>query len=355
MKAVVLVGGYGTRLMPLTQRRPKPLVPIFDRPMLHHQLTWLARHGVTEVTLAAHHLHESVAEAVGDGSAWGLGLRVERETQPLGTAGALAGLRPWLGEAPFVMLNGDILTGADLGAMVLAHRQAQALATLGLVRVPDPSAFGMVELNGQGMVCRFVEKPSPAEATSDTVNAGVYVLQPQALDGLTSGQAASLEREVFPRLLRAGAALLGWGLPGGWRDVGSPGAFQALHEDVLLGRLALSLDAPRAEGGVWLSPGALLDPSAHVEGPVYLGPGAWVGPRARLGPLTVLGAGARVEERADLERCILLPGASVAKGARVAQAILGHGAAVEAEAQLLGPAVLAEGSVLGPCSRVGWR
>lgn len=355
MKAIILVGGYGTRLRPLTQRLPKPLVPIFDQTILSHQLSWLARYGVTDVVLAAHHLHESVADAVGDGGAWGLQVRIVREAKPLGTAGALAGLRSWLGQEPFFMLNGDILTGADLGAMLLAHREMNALATLGLVRVPDPSPFGMAEVDASGWIRRFVEKPSPEEATSDTINGGIYLMETLALADLIEDHPASLERDVFPRLLRGGAKLLGWALQGGWRDVGSPASYQALHEDVLLGRMTLTLNATRDERGIWLAEGATLDPSAHVEGPAYLGAGAYVGPRARVGPLSVLSAGARLEERADLERAILLAGASLGPGARVTQAILGDGARVEADAQLHGPAVLAEGSVLGQGSRVGFR
>ena len=312
MKAVVLVGGEGTRLRPLTETVPKPLLPFMNRPFLHHVLDHLARHGVEEAVLSSSYLQGEFASSLAErrGSP-----RVTwvTEPQPLGTSGAVAGARDLL-DGSFLVLNGDVLTDLDLSAMVAFHRERKAVATISLVPVDDARPYGLVDREADGRVLAFREKPP--DPVPGTINAGTYVLEPSALDGVPEGVAVSIERETFPGLIAAGEPVYSFVWPGYWRDLGTPQAYLQAHLDALDGLI----------GG------------ALYERPL-LGEGAQVHADALVGPLAVLGAGARVDAGARVERSVLHRGARVGAGAVVEDSILGP----ESE---VGPGVNVRDSVL---------
>jgi mannose-1-phosphate guanylyltransferase len=281
--AVLLVGGAGTRLRPLTEWLPKPMLPIANRPFLEHQIEHLAGHGVDDVILSCGYLPDPIREHFGDR------LRYAVEPEPLGTGGAIRFAADGIGET-FLVCNGDVLTDLDVGALVDQHRDRGAAATIALHRVDDPSAYGLVRTDPDGRVTAFVEKPPPGEADVDTINAGTYVLEPAVLELIEPGRAVSVEREVFPRLIGRGLyAQVG---SGRWRDIGTPDSY-----------LAANLEQ--------MPPGGLVDPAADVD------------PSANVTE-SVVGAAARIGAGARIDRSVVLPDARVPEGAQFEHAVVGR-------------------------------
>jgi mannose-1-phosphate guanylyltransferase len=322
MQAIVLVGGEGSRLRPLTNATPKPALTLVDRPFLAYTIEWLAGHGVTEAVLACGFLPEVLRAALaGEEDRAGVRIRYVVEPQPLGTAGAIRFAADALGEEleeRFLALNGDVLTDLDLSALLRAHRERDATATLGLHPVEDASAFGLVQSDEEGRVLAFREKTG--ERKPGEVNAGMYVLERSVLDLVPPGESVSIEREVFPRLV--GAGLHGLLLDGYWLDIGTPERYLQASWDILEGRVATRVQ-PSA-------PGVLIDDSAQIAGE------ATVGPRAVIGP------NCRIEDGAQVLGSVLIESCRVGAGARVIDSILSPGVAVPAGAEVAN-AVAAEG------------
>jgi mannose-1-phosphate guanylyltransferase len=302
VQALILVGGQGTRLRPLTSTIPKPVVTLVDRPFLVYMLEWLAAHGVDDVVLSCGFRADSVRAVLGDGSAYGVRLRYREEPEPLGTGGALKFCEDLLDER-FLMLNGDVLTDMDLSAQIAQHEASGASGTLALMRVEDPSAYGLVRTAPDTTVLEFIEKPQE-DVGVNTVSAGAYVLERAAvMDLLAPGEPASIERDVFPRMV--GAGLHGHVTEGDWVDIGTPERYLQATFDILEGRIATRV---RATGGVVGGP-----VDGEVRGPAVIGPGATVGEGSVVERAVVLD-GARVGTGCVLRDCIVVPGAAVADG-----------------------------------------
>jgi mannose-1-phosphate guanylyltransferase len=332
MQAVVLVGGEGTRLRPLTDTRPKPMMPLVDRPFVAHQLDLLRRHGVTDVVFSAGYRPDALREHFGDGSAAGMRIRYAVDPQPLGTAGAIKNAEAELDEGPLLVLNGDILTDLDLGAFAAAHRRSGARGTIALTPVEDPSAFGLVRLFPDGAVEAFVEKPRPEALRPGEpfrINAGTYLLEPEVLETIPAGRATSIERETFPALAARGV-LHGFPSDAYWRDIGTPASYLAAHHDVLEG--VVRTESP--------------------AGAAYLGPGATVAPGAEVDARSSVGPGAAVEAGAVVEGSVVGAGSRIGEGARVREAILGEGVTVGAGAEVEPGAVVGDGAAIAPGARV---
>jgi mannose-1-phosphate guanylyltransferase len=323
MKAVVLVGGEGTRLRPLTETIPKPLVPLVDRPSLDHVLDHLARHGVHEVVLSSSYLertfHAFIRARHGDPKIVWI-----TEREPLGTGGAIVNALHQLdGVEPFFALNGDILTDLDLTAMLAFHRHRGAEATIALTRVEDARPFGLVPTGPDGRVREFREKP--AELVPGDVNAGTYVLEGSAVEGWPLEETVSIERQVFPSLIAAGRPVYGFVSDAYWLDLGTPEQYLRAHADILEGLVRFEPAYPAP----------------------FLADDAWIDPRAHLGRRVVVGPGASVGEGAEVDDSVLLAGAVVEPWARVLASILGPRSRVGAGATVVGSA-LAEGAVVPP-------
>ncbi|MEB3221846.1 MAG: NDP-sugar synthase [Candidatus Sericytochromatia bacterium] len=347
MKAVIIAGGSGTRLRPLTHTTPKPMVPLFEKPFLQHQLELLRRHGVRDVVINLHYLSETIRSHFGDGEALGLRIAYSLEETPMGTAGAVKLAEPHFDGEPLLVINGDILTDMDLGALVASHRERGARATIAMIRVADPTSYGLLFPDADGRITRFLEKPSWDEATVDTVNAGIYVLDPAVFAYVPEREAFSFERGLFPLLLKLGEPVFGQATSAYWLDIGSPAKYLQAHVDVLLGRVQLELDAQRRPDGVWVAEGAELDPTADLRGPAYVGRGARVRKRARLQEFSVLGPGVVVDDRASVEHAVIGAGCTLGEDASVKGCILGLGCDVGAGSRLGAGLVLADGSTLG--------
>lgn len=314
MQAIVLVGGEGTRLRPLTADTPKPAVTLVDRPFLAFAIEWLAAHGVSEVVLACGFLPDVLREALeGEEERAGVALTYVAEPDPLGTAGAIRFAAEALGERledRFLALNGDVLADLDLGALLRAHEERGALATIGLHAVEDSSAYGLVRCDEEGQVVEFSEKTG--RVAPGEINAGAYVLERSVLDLIPAGRRVSIEREVFPRLV--GAGLCARRLEGYWMDIGTPERYLRASWDILEGEVRTRVE-PSA-------PGLLLAADATVES------------EARVGPRAVVSPGCRVERGAEVRESVLLEGCRVGSDALVERSVLAPGAEVEAGAVL---------------------
>jgi mannose-1-phosphate guanylyltransferase len=344
--AVILAGGQGTRLRPLTLATPKPVVPLLNIPFIAYQLALLRRHRITDVVLSCSYLVDEVRRIMGDGAAHGVRLRYAVETEPLGTAGGVRNAVDLVREL-VVVLNGDILTDVDLGAMLRFHAERASRATLYLTRVADPTQYGLVELESDGRVRSFVEKPAPGQATVDTVNAGVYVLDRRVVAAIPTGRAVSIERETFPGLLRDGVPFFGWAAGSYWLDIGSPAKYRQGQLDLLAGRVATEVrPAGAGPDGRSVAPGARIAPGATLSGPCVIGAGTRVEPGARVGPNAVLGAGCLVGAGALVEGAILWDAVTVGAGAVLRDCIVGSAARIGVGARLGFTAVLEANSVV---------
>ena len=351
LQAVVLVGGEGTRLRPLTLETPKPMVPVMNMPFLERTLRRLRAAGIDDVILPAGYLPEAITSYFGDGSSLGLNIRYVIEEMPLGTAGALKNVQEFI-TGPFFVLNGDILTSLDLRAMLAAHQRKGGLASLHLIRVDDPSAFGCVVHDERGRVSAFVEKPVRHEAPSNEINAGTYLLQPEVLDAVPAGRPVSIERETFPHLIAAGRPMYAFTTDDYWIDLGKPEAYLASHRHIFDGAMPLGLQ-PGMDG-----PGCQEIPASAIVPPVYIGRDVRVAPDATVGPYTVLGDGCSIGSGAVVADSLLWDGVTVEPGAVVDWAIvasrarIGRGALVPRGSVIGHEARISDGESLGENARV---
>ena len=349
LEAILLVGGRGTRLRPLTVSVPKPLLPTAGVPFLAHQLARAASCGVTRVVLATSYRSQMFAECFGDGSGLGLEIDYVHEEEPLGTGGGIRNAASRLRSGPddpVVVLNGDILSGHDLAAQLDMHRKADAAVTLHLVEVADPARFGCVPADDAGRVTAFLEKtPHPV---TNRINAGCYVYARRAIDQIPRGRVVSVERETFPGLIESGQTVMGYVDNAYWLDVGTPEAFVRGSCDLVLGRLA-SPAVPGPPGQALVLPGARVDASASVTGGTAVGAGASVGPAAAVSG-SVLFDGATVAAGAQVSGSVLGREARVDSGAVLDGAVIGDGASVAAGNELRGGLRVWPGVRLGPVS-----
>jgi NDP-sugar pyrophosphorylase family protein len=344
MRAVILAGGEGTRLRPLTLTLPKPVVPVVDRPFLRHQLDLLSSVGVEEVVFSLAYRPEKVEQLFGDGRGLGKRIRYAVEQTPLGTGGAVKNAEPFL-DGTTIVFNGDVLTDVDLPAVVAAHRRAGARATLVLAPVPNPAAYGLVEADAEGRVQRFVEKPDPSQITTDTINAGIYVLETSTLDLMPGGVKHSIERAFFPTLLERGDRVQAHVHRGYWIDIGTPAKYLQVHRDILRRRFPVQL-LGRPERGGWIGEGARVAAGASLQAPFFVGPGCRVEDGARVGPDAVLVAEVGLAAGAQVEDSVLWPGCELGEGARAQGALLGGGVRLGRHASAGPGCVLGEGTIL---------
>jgi NDP-sugar pyrophosphorylase family protein len=352
LQAVILAGGLGTRLRPLTLGRPKPVVPLLNIPFLSYQLGLLGAHGVRDVILSVSHRPEVIRATMSRESLGDVQLREVVEVEPLGTAGGVRNAAD-LVNGRVVVLNGDVLTDVDLSAMLAFHQAKGAVATIYLTPVENPTAYGLVELEPNGRVRRFLEKPGWEEVTTNTINAGVYVLERELLDLIPKGEAHSIEREFFPLLLERGEPFYGYVSEGYWLDIGTPAKYLEAQQDLLGRRVRAHVEpAGRDARHGWVHPTATIAPSARIRGPVAIGPTCRIEADAVVGPGAVLGSGCRIGAGAEIEGAVLWEEVEIAGGARLAGCVVGRGAVIGAHARVTAGAVLGDGTRLTDYSRV---
>ena len=323
MKAVIMAGGEGTRLRPLTSNSPKPMLPLVNEPMMEHIVRLLQHHGFDEIVVTVAFMANHIRTYFGDGSDFGVRMVYATEETPLGTAGSVLNAREELDER-FLVISGDVLTDLDLSAIVKAHDENRALATIGLVRVDNPLEFGIVITRDDGSIERFLEKPSWGQVFSDTINSGIFVLEPEIFDHIEPGRSVDFSSEVFPKLLAEKARLFGCVSEGYWEDVGTLEAYLRAHKDILDGRVKLDVPGFEVGDGVHIGEGAEIHPEARVVGPAVIGENCRIEAGVRLGPYTVLGTNVRVRANTDLERVVIHDNSYLGEGVRLRGTTVGR-------------------------------
>ena len=353
MQAIVLVGGEGTRLRPLTFGTPKPMVPILDVPFLARTMERLYEAGIRDVILPAGYLPQAIKDYFGDGSQLDMKITYVIEETPLGTAGALKNVEDHI-TGPFFVLNGDVLTSLDLRAMMLEHKKKGGIGLLHLIPVEDPSAFGCVVHDANGRISAFVEKPPRGTEPTNEINAGTYLFEREVLDMIPAGRPVSIERETFPAIIAAGKGLFAYTTDDYWMDIGRPEQYLSAHRHILEGKLPFDL----AEGVS--GPGAsAYEDHAGIEAPAFIGEGVRIAASAKVGPHAVLGSRCEIGEGALVRDSVLWDHVRVGAGATVegsivaSRTIVGENAHIHAESVVGHDVIIAPGETVEQGGRVG--
>ena len=352
MKAILLAGGKGTRLRPLTIHTPKPIVPIFDRAFLHYQIDLLRQvPEIDEVILSLNYQPRRIEEIFGDGAGTGLRIRYVVEPAPLGTGGAIRYAAQGI-SGTLVVFNGDVMTSVNVQQVVDLHRARGARATIVLTPVDNPSAYGLVETHADGAVKRFLEKPGADEITCDTINAGIYVLEPDTFDRIPKDVPYSIERGYFPSLVDRGETFVAYVDRGYWIDIGTPEKYAQVHRDMFDGRFAGGLFATADRHQPIVSPEARVDAGVRLEAPCFVDQGAQIKAGAVIGPHSVIGRGVVIEEEAHINASIIWPNTRVGQHAAVDGAILARNCHIGRNVVVAGPVVLGDKTTLTEYTRI---
>jgi mannose-1-phosphate guanylyltransferase/phosphomannomutase len=358
VKAVIMAGGEGTRLRPLTSNQPKPMLPLANRPMMEHVVMLLKEHGFTDIVVTVAFMANTIRTYFGDGSEFGVRMVYATEETPLGTAGSVRNAMDVLKDEPFLVISGDVLTDIDLSAVVRFHEDRGALVTIGLKAMENPLEFGIVITRPDGAVERFLEKPGWGQVFSDTINTGIYVMQPEVFDWIDADASVDWSSDVFPKMLAADKPIYGAVCEGYWEDVGTIEAYRSAHLDVLDSKVELSLDGFRLSEGVILGEGTEIHPDAVIQGPAVLGDYTRVDAGARLKPYTVLGNNVRVGPDAEVERSVVHDNVYLGRGVRLRGCVVGRssdlrqGARIEEGVTLGDQCFVGEHAIVNPGVKV---
>ena len=358
MKAVLMAGGSGTRLRPLTCDIPKPMVPMLNRPMMEHIINLLKRHGITDIIVTLYYLPHVIQNYFGDGRDFGVNITYSvEEKMPLGTAGSVKAIEQYLDET-FLVISGDSMTDIDLTAALDYHRRQQSLATLVLTRVENPLEFGVVITDEAGRIRRFLEKPSSSEVFSDTINTGTYILEPEVLRLMEPEKEVDWSKDVFPLILRRNDPMFGYVASGYWEDVGNLQSYRQTHYDILEGKVAIEMAYPEREPGIHIGEGTVIHPTARINGPVVIGNNCQIGEGVTLSPGTVIGDNVIVNANASLKRPVIWNNAYLAENVELRGCVVGKNTSIKRGAEVLEGAILSndvivgEGAVLKPNVKV---
>src|SRR5229473_3497266 len=346
MKAVVMAGGEGSRLRPLTVKRPKPMVPIVGKPVMEHILNLLKRHGITEVIVTVQYLASNIEDYFGNGSQFGMRISYSREDTPLGTAGSVKNAEEHLTE-PFLVISGDALTDYNLTDIIKYHEEKQSMATLMLAHVHNPLEYGVIITNEDGHITQFLEKPSWGEVFSDTINTGIYVLDPKIFTYFEKNKPFDFSQELFPMMLKQGDPIYGYiATSGYWCDVGNLTEYMRANADVLQGRVTVELIGKNIGGNIWCEEGVEIADDAQLYGPIYLAHECKVKSGAIIHGPSTIGSYSIIDERAQVDRSIVWNNSYIGERAELRGALVGSSTGIKSKA------VMFEGSVVGDNSTI---
>jgi mannose-1-phosphate guanylyltransferase/phosphomannomutase len=346
MKAVVMAGGEGSRLRPLTLGRPKPMAPLVNKPVIAHILALLKKHGITEVVITVQYMADMIQRYFGDGQGLGMKLYYSVEDVPLGTAGSVKNAQSFLDE-PFIVISGDALTDIDLGKLIAFHQKKKAKVTITLYRVPDPLEYGVVIAEENGRIQRFLEKPGWSEVISDTVNTGIYVIEPEVLDYFDAGKVFDFSQNLFPLMMRKGDPLYGYVADGYWTDVGNLQEYLRASADILERKVSVEPLGAEVRPGVWCEDDVDIAPDAHLEGPIFLGSGVRIREQAHIVGPAVVRDNTIVEARAHIEHSVIWSNSYIGEACDV------RGSIICTQCSIKNQAVIFEGAVIGDNTTIG--
>lgn len=333
-------------MRPLTDHLPKNIVPLCGVPFLTYQIEYLKKAGIKEIVFSLGYRPADIQKVYGDGRRLKVKIHYAVEKEPLGTAGAVKNAEKFVKGSPVVVLNGDILTDIPLKKMIAFHRKSKNTATLGLVRVEDPTIYGLVLLDGQSQITRFLEKPTPEEAVTDTINAGVYAFEPHVFDFIPSGQNYSSERGLFPGLLAAKERFGGYAWKGYWQDIGTPRKYLTTQWDVLNGAFKIPAQFKGKKNKVYLGKGVKIGKKVTLKGPALIGDGCVIGEASRILPYAVLGKGCRIGKNASISKSLLWEDVKIGDEVKLEEVILGRRCQVPPHSQVTPGSVLGDDSQL---------
>ncbi|MGI6686458.1 MAG: sugar phosphate nucleotidyltransferase [Bacillota bacterium] len=345
MKAIIMAGGEGSRLRPLTCDRPKPMVPVMDRPIMQHIVELLYRHGFRDIGATLMYLPEDIKDYFGDGSEFGVRMQYFVEESPLGTAGSVKNAQQFL-DQPFLVISGDALTDFDLTKIMSFHQEKQAAVTIALTRVPTPLEYGVVITDEEGRIKQFLEKPSWGEVFSDTVNTGIYVIEPEILDLIPGETSFDFSKNLFPLLLKKGYPIYGCIVPGYWCDIGNFAQYQQAHYDILAGKTKITWQGTEIAKGVWVGSGTEIHPQARIESPVFIGQNVKVGQDAFVGSYSVIGSHSILEEGVSIKRGIIWNNVYLGRKATLRGGAVCNRVKIKSHAAIYESAVIGDDTVL---------
>ncbi|MCY0901370.1 MAG: sugar phosphate nucleotidyltransferase, partial [Firmicutes bacterium] len=346
MKAVIMAGGRGTRLRPLTCYVPKPMVPLLDRPCMEYIVDLLKRHEISDIAVTVQYLPQVISGYFGDGSDLGVNMQIFEESVPLGTAGSVKNCEAFLDET-FVVISGDGLTDFDLTDIVRFHKQKGAMATIVMTKVDVPLEYGVIMTEADGRITRFLEKPSWSEVFSDTVNTGIYILEPEVLALFEKGQEFDFSKDLFPLMLERDMPLFGYVAQGYWSDIGSLEQYRQTQFDMLMGLVDVTIRGEQRFPRVWVGHDVQIDETAHVQGPSFLGDGVTIAGDAQIGPYAVVGRHTQIAARVTMERSVTWHGNYIGPTSML------NGATLCSNLQIGNGVDICEAAVIGEKTRVG--
>lgn len=351
MKAVILVGGLGTRLRPLTCNTPKPMIPLVNRPFIEHMLCRLRDQGIEEIVLAVQYLADSFRASLGDGSRLGVRLHIIEETEPRGTAGAVKNVEYLLDGTTFVF-NGDVVTDLDLRAMLEFHRSNGSKTTIALTPVDDPTQFGLVEMDSSKRVQRFLEKPRPEDITTNLINAGTYILEPEVFRYVPPNHHYMFERGLFPVLLQNNDPMFGYPSRAYWTDIGKPQTYLEVNHDILIGKVQYELPGKEQGNNIWIDGSVDIHDDVQLYGPVVLGPGVTIARGARIIGPTTIGANCNIGTDVSIEGAVLWEDNRIEEGATLRQCVVGRNNIIGSRSTITGGTIISDQCIIGAENRL---
>lgn len=323
MKAIILAGGKGTRLRPLTTHLPKPMVPLLNRPCMEYSIKLLKKHGITDIGVTIQYLGDEIKDYFGDGSKWGVSIQYFEETMPLGTAGGVKNAEGFLDER-FLVISGDALTDFDLTRAIRFHEEKQAMVTMLMKEVDDPTEYGVIMSDEAGRISRFLEKPSWNQVFSNTVNTGIYILEPEIFSCYERNVVFDFSKDLFPLLLESDKPLYGINLDGYWSDIGSLQAYRNTQFDMLDGKVKVELQAQEITPGIFAETDITIENGAELEGPVYIGTNSVISSQVKLGSYTIIGSHNWLQRGAVIQESILWDHNIIGRKAELTGSIINH-------------------------------